>query len=466
MMKRIPLLLAALLAAPVYATSVTGSDWVVHYSLPDQVVAEAPGEYDIRNALLARIDALQSGHSAVLATYTFSAFGTAGRVLSAISNALDRGASVKFVADYDIVVSSNYNGTSLTALVARAVNPLVLVQAANPSGIMHNKLGLFDYGTTNRWVFVASWNFTSGASYQQWNIAIEARNAALFSAYTNELRELLEGRFHYDPAKSHAHDGTRFRLDESWDEGWVRFAPYPDGSAGGTNAQTDITNLIAGAQSEIVFAINLLTRPLIASQLVAAANRGVMIHGVIPGSDQFVSDSVYPYLTNAANYASTNVVNFVTAYENPDGTLLDDGSVSDLVHAKWMVIDPWGARPVLVHGSANWTDSALASATANDENVLFLRHRKLARVFYAQFKRMTGMWATNRADAWCELARTGTSWRVDAWTTGTNTFLLQEASAVTGPWTNCSAVLTGVVGRTVFMTNGAAPARFHRVIGP
>ena len=111
MMKRSLFLLTLLLAVPAYATSVTGSDWIVHYSLPDQVLSEAPGEYDIRNALLARIDALQSGHSAVLATYTFSAFGTAGRIVSAISNALDRGASVKFVADYDIVVSSNYNGT-------------------------------------------------------------------------------------------------------------------------------------------------------------------------------------------------------------------------------------------------------------------------------------------------------------------------------------------------------------------
>lgn len=465
MIKRSLFLLTLLLAVPAYATSVTGSDWIVHYSLPDQVLSEASGEYDIRNALLARIDALQSGHSAVLATYTFSAFGTAGRIVSAISNALDRGASVKFVADYDIVVSSNYNGTSLSALAARPVNPLVLVQATNPSGIMHDKLGLFDYGSTNRWVFVASWNFTSGASYQQWNIAIEARNDALYSAYTNEMRELLAGRFHYDPAKSHAHDGARFRLAEAWGDCWVRFAPYPDSSAGGTNAQTDITNLIARAQSEIVFGINLLTRPLIASQLVAAANRGVMIHGVIPKSDQLVADSVYPFLTNASNYATTNVVNFVTPFSRADGSTLDAGE-SDLVHAKWMAIDPWGAEPVLIHGSANWTDTALASASGNDENVLFLRHRALARLFYAQFKRMTGMWTTNRADAWCELVRTGTTWSVDVWTTGTNAFLLQQADSPATGWSDCGPVRTGAVGRMAFPTNAVAPARFHRVVRP
>ena len=465
-MRRILLSICVLLAASsAHATSVTGSDWIVHYSLPDQVLSEAPGEYDIRDAFLARINALQSGQSAVLATYTFSAFSTAGKIVSAISNALDRGASVKFIADYTIVASTDYNGASLSTLAARSVNPLVLVQATSASGIMHDKLGLFDYGPTNRWLFIASWNFTSGASYQQWNIAIETKNAALFSAYTNEMRELLSGRFHYDPSKSHAHDGSRFRLTESWGDCWVRFAPYPDSSIGGTNAQTDITNLIAGAESEIVFGINLLTRPLIASSLVAAADRGVIIHGVIPKSDQFVTDSVYPFLTNAANYATTNVVNFVTPFSKADGSALDAGE-SDLVHEKWMVIDPWGEHPVLIHGSANWTDTALASENGNDENVLFLRHRDLARIFYAQFKRMTGMWTTNRDDAWCELGRTGSTWSVDAWMTGTNTFQLQQSDSVLSGWTNCTPVRTGYVGRVSFPTNGGISARFYRIVRP
>jgi len=442
------------------AVSVTGTDWNVYFSLPDQIFSEAPGEYDIRDALLRRIDALQSGQSAVLATYTFSAAGTAGKILSAISNALDRGASVRFIADYAIVVSSNYSGTSLSALAARPSNPLVLVQATNASGIMHDKLGLFDYGPTNRWLFIASWNFTSGASYQQWNIALELKNDALFGAYTNEALELLTGRFHYDPAKSHAHDRTTFRLADSAADGWVRFSPAPDGRNSGTNTQTDITNVIAGARSEIVFAINQFTRPMIATSLVQAANRGVMIHGVIPKSDQFVSYSVYPYLTNAASYATTNVVHFVTPYSKADGSALDAGE-SDLVHEKWMVIDPWDTNPVLIHGSANWTASALVYTNENDENVLFLYHRDIARTFYAQFKRMTGMWQ-DRDDFWCDVRRSGGTTQVGLWTTDTNRFRVEHALQIGPTWTTEVNTVTSFIGRSALVTNAADPSGFYR----
>lgn len=463
------LLLGSALSAR--AVSVTGADWIVHYNLPDQNSGSAyPGEFAIRDALLARINALQSGDEGTLATYTFSgnsaSAGAAGPILDAISNALSRGASVRFVAAKGITLTSNYwPGVSLSGLAARPVNPLVLTQDdTSASTIMHDKLGVFRYGSTSRWVFVTSWNFTGGASTYQWNIGVEMRNDDVFGAYTNEMRELLEGHFHDHTNKLHAQDGTRFRLADSWTNGWVRFAPYPDGTDGGTNAQTDITNLIAGAREEIVFGLNKLTRPLIAGALVAAADRGVSVHGVIPGSDTEVggdSYDMYVYLTNTASYATTNIVHLLVPFERANNTNLDDGTISDLVHEKWMVIDPWGERPAVIHGSANWTDTALVSANGNDENVIFLFHRDVARLFYAQFKRMTGTWS-DRDDFWCDLARSNGGWRVDLWVTDTNRFALESASALDGAWTAGVAVATGQVGRTSFQTNAAASSEFFR----
>jgi hypothetical protein len=72
--------------------------------------------------------------------------------------------------------------------------------------------------------------FTGGASSSQWNLALELRHPALFAAYTNEMREMLEGRFHDHPEKSHAHDGTSFTLPGSWRAGWARFGPYSTSS--------------------------------------------------------------------------------------------------------------------------------------------------------------------------------------------------------------------------------------------
>lgn len=378
--------------APV-APPLTGAFWNVVYNLPQQSGSSYPDQFLIRDALVERINALQSNNSAILATFTFSANDGAGFIINAMDSALNRGADISFIADGDINVGTDYGGTnSLLDLSARTNNPLTLVVDGSSSGIMHDKLGLFDYGGTNQWVFTASWNFTLSASADQWNIALEARSPSLYSIYTNETAELLAGRFHDDPAKSHAHDGSIFTLDGSWGTNFVRFAPYPDDTQGGNNAERDITNLIAQAQSEIVFALNKLNREPIRDALVDAADRGVIIKGVMPRSDTDpggVSDDIYSYLTNSANYATTNIVQMLPAYAKADYSELDDGE-QNLIHAKTMVIDPDGTNAIVIHGSANWTSEALVNDNDNDENTVFLRHNEIAAEFHEHFQRITG----------------------------------------------------------------------------
>jgi len=213
--------------------------------------------------------------------------GAAGPILDAVERALDRGAKMGFVVDYYVNITSNYwPGISLSSLAGRAVNPLELSKSPY-GGILHDKVGVFWFNATQTaWVGAGSWNFTGGASSQQWNIWTEIQDNALGGAYSNEMRELLSGRFHADPAKSHAHDGTRFQIAGMSREGWVRFSPYPSGSYGGSNALTDITRAIDGAQDEIFFGLNMLTQQAVVNALVDACNRGVVVHGVIPKSDR------------------------------------------------------------------------------------------------------------------------------------------------------------------------------------
>jgi phosphatidylserine/phosphatidylglycerophosphate/cardiolipin synthase-like enzyme len=444
------LLALAGLVTPASAVSVTGTDWLVHFNLPDQSSSAGnatPDEYAIRDALVARINALQTGNSGWLATYTLSSssmvFGGAGPIVNAMEGALNRGARVAFVVDNGVDTNAFYNGTSsLGSLALRATNPLVLAQSPAAAEIMHDKLGVFDYGSTARWVFVASWNFTAAASANQWNIGLEMRSDQLFTAYTNEFAQFLAGRFNNDPGKSHAHDNSIFSLAGSWGTNVVRFAPYPNGNNGGNNAQTDITNLISRAREQIVFALNSLTRMYIATSLVQAANRGVLIYGSMPTSDTDPgggSDVAYTYLTNTASYATTNRVHFLPAYREADYSSVDSGQ-SDLIHAKYMVIDPYGTNPVLVHGSANWTDAALVADDGNDENLVILRHRDIARMFYASFKRITGAFQ-DRSDFWLQPLSSS----VRLWMTDTNVVALEQASAVTGIWSSAQ-IVTGRVG--------------------
>ncbi|MBC8206632.1 MAG: lamin tail domain-containing protein [Kiritimatiellales bacterium] len=374
----------------------TSTPWNVFYNLPYQSNSgsDYPGQFVIRDVLTDRIDALQNGDSAILSTFTFSAEYGAGTIMNAMSDALDRGALISFVADGDISLGTVYGGTnSLLDLSTRTVNPLMLSVDGSTSGIMHDKLGLFDYGGSNQWVFIASWNFTLAASADQWNIALEARSPSLYSIYISEAAELLAGRFHDDPAKSHAHDGSTFSLDGSWGTNFVRFAPYPDDTPGGNNAETDIINLIDQAQSNIVFALNKFNRPLIRDALISAANRGADIKGVMPRSDTDpggVSDDVYNALTN--------YVEFLPAYAEADYSVLDGGE-SDLIHAKYMVIDPQSTNAVVIHGSANWTAEALVNDNDNDENTVILRHNGIAEAFYDHFQRITGTGAYSEGNS-------------------------------------------------------------------
>lgn len=428
-----------------YADSFTGADWIVHFNLPDQNSSVvAPGEYAIRDALLARINSLQTNDLGLLATYTFSATsllqGVAGPVVIAVSNALARGASVGFVVDAQEDATNEYwPGISLRALSLRPGNKLRLAvnPATNSANIMHDKLGVFHYASGESWVFSGSWNFTGGACIQQWNIMTEIRNDALFRAYTNEFREFFAGRFNTNSLKSHAHDYTRFSLRDASGAPWVRFAPYPDGRIGGTNAQTDIVRAISNAQSEIFFALNKLTRPLVRDALIDAANRGVQVYGVIPKSDwntpSKTSYDTYWYLvTNTAAYTTTNRVHMLTPFSKADGSAYDNGE-TDLVHTKYLVLDPWGAAPMVIHGSANWTAAALVYTNSNDENVLFLPHPDLARTFYLHFKRMTGFRAAT-PEFWCGLHMSRPFYEVRFFRPDDWDYALEMAESLSGEW--------------------------------
>ncbi|MBN1268877.1 MAG: hypothetical protein JXB04_04765 [Kiritimatiellae bacterium] len=183
----------------------------------------------------------------------------------------------------------------------------------------------------------ASWNFTSAASYNQWNVALEMRSDSAHAVFTNE---------------------------------------------------------IAQARQQIVFGLNKLTRYLVRDALVDAANRGVMIHG-----------------------------------------------------------------------SPNWTYNALVSDSDNDESVVFLRHRDIARAFYLQFKQMTGLWA-DREESWCDLARTGGVLQVTLWMDHTNVYAVETAAGPAEGWSPWVGGITGYPGRAVFTTNAADARRCFRAVRP
>jgi len=384
--------------------SAEDTEWRVYFNVPDGTGASASGDdHIIRDALLSHVAQLDTGHTGILATFTFSgdtdANGYAGPLLKAMSNAVERGATLFFVADKGVNVSNNFStGTSLTQLNANANFTLSHDDSAN--GIVHHKFGLFDHGTDNRWVFTGSENFTGAGSFQ-WNVAFDIRDDEIYSHFLEEATNLIAGVFHDDPNKSHNHHGQEFSMLASWSSNTVKFAPVPDTTIGGDNLERDITNLIRSAQSQIVIAVTELTRDVIADALIDAAdaNQRLRVDIALPEfqTTNGFTASIFSKLTNTANYAGTNIAHFHRAFTDDGFNSRDAGDDSDLVHAKYMVVDPLSEEPVVFHGSGNWSLSALRDDDENDENWVVVRNKGVARRFFEQFRTMTGLFQSDVA---------------------------------------------------------------------
>ncbi len=72
-----------------------------------------------------------------------------------------------------------------------------------------------------------------------------------------------------------------------------------------------------------------------------------------------------------------------------DGWLKESAPIGvnvNWVHTKFMLIDPLGAKPVVLSGSANWSE---ASVDTNDENMVVYRdNKRVADIFFGEFMRI------------------------------------------------------------------------------
>jgi phosphatidylserine/phosphatidylglycerophosphate/cardiolipin synthase-like enzyme len=65
------------------------------------------------------------------------------------------------------------------------------------------------------------------------------------------------------------------------------------------------------------------------------------------------------------------------------------------VHTKFMLVDPLGADPVVITGSANFSD---ASTTTNEENMLVIRgDTRVADIYFGEFMRSFAHYAFREA---------------------------------------------------------------------
>ena len=68
------------------------------------------------------------------------------------------------------------------------------------------------------------------------------------------------------------------------------------------------------------------------------------------------------------------------------------------IHTKYMLVDPLGAKPIVISGSANFSE---ASTESNDENMLIIRgNRRIADIYFGEYIRLYTHYAFREAVKW------------------------------------------------------------------
>lgn len=284
-------------------------------------------------ALVSAID--QAQRSVDVAVYALNL----PSVGDALRRADQRGVRVRLVVESD-----NAGDPEVEALVGAG---LPVCQDGRP-GLMHHKFVVIDGAE----VWTGSMNLTFGATRHDDNNLVRLSAPGLAQDFTAEFDEMFEqDRF----GALSLEDTPLARVTIADASVEVLFSP-DDGAA------ERILGLLDDAETTLEFAAFSMTSDSIADRMLAAAMRGVRVRGVME--------------TTQAGSAGSE-------YENLSAGGLDvrlDGNPFNM-HHKFMIID----RAIVVTGSYNFTASA---EEQNDENLLVIHDREIARIFGEEFTRI------------------------------------------------------------------------------
>lgn len=211
---------------------------------------------------------------------------------------------------------------------------------------MHDKFVVIDQYE----VWTGSMNLTTNGAYLNRNDLLHVESLALAAAYTAEFEEMfVQGLF---GEESPGGAPTRLQLGQTQVEAY--FAPEDDVAG-------RLVDLIEDAEESVYFFAYSFTDDDIAEALIAAADRGVTVRGVLDRG-QVASNTGGEY----ANLLAAGI------------DVRQDGE-RDNLHSKLFIVD----GHIVVTGSYNFSRNA---AERNDENVLFIWDAALAAHYTAEFE--------------------------------------------------------------------------------
>lgn len=274
-------------------------------------------------------------------------------IVQAINDALDRGVTVRYIAE-------GQNANTALANLDPSI-PVLYRQNATSSG-MHNKFLIIDRDDVdNATVLTGSTNFTSNNLFSDPNNIVIVKDQALARAYTLEFNEMWGGS-----GPMHNWVTSRFgefKTNNTPEKFIIGGRPVELYFSPTDNTTQAIVRAVESADYDLDFALMLITNNLLAEAIAGQVNFFLQPRGVVENIDETGSD--FQFLLDAG----VSVVQ-----HGPD----------PMLHHKYAIVDHSQplADPLVVTGSHNWSSSA---ESTNDENTLIIHDAEIANLFFQEF---------------------------------------------------------------------------------
>jgi phosphatidylserine/phosphatidylglycerophosphate/cardiolipin synthase-like enzyme len=296
-------------------------------------------------------------------------------VLAAFGAARDRGADVKLVVDERANSQSAPRNENRKAIANAHIQDLVIPRTTNPSYIAHNKFIVLLKDGEPTQVWTGSTNITDGGIFGHSNVGHLVRDPDVAASYLAAWERLSK-----DP------QATQLRKDN------LKASPLP----AGLPAEGTITPVFS-------------PRPDLGAlewyrDRMDQAGTGVFFTAAFGVNDLF--DAVLSEPRDYLRYVLLESDDAkLEGVDNPNnriafGSVLGDNAFERwlkerttglnvhvrYIHTKYMLIDPLGDDPLVITGSANFSD---ASTRNNDENMLVIRgDKRVADIYLGEFMRL------------------------------------------------------------------------------
>jgi phosphatidylserine/phosphatidylglycerophosphate/cardiolipin synthase-like enzyme len=318
--------------------------------------------------------------------------------LRVVKNAVDRGVDVRIIYD---ARKTQPRGSNREAVQAAGLDDLCVERRANPSSIAHNKfiVKLEDEAPVSVWTGGA--NFSEGGIFGHSNVAHiveEPEIAERFLAYWNALEA--------DPASGN----LRPKIEAMTP---LPPIPPPVGSSVIFSPRTNLDALawyaeLAKRGREGVFTTFAFGMHDVFKDVYRTARAPFRLALLERKTRPMARDDPRRPIEERAIQELRNMpentfaIGALIATSKIDGWVRE--SLSGLnenvkyVHNKFMLVDPLSPRPVVVAGSANFSDASIRS---NDENmVVVVGNKRVADVYLGEFMRLYSHHAFRESLQW------------------------------------------------------------------